>query len=108
MNTSSRTTNQHYYHQANLVNKSTSSSSSFINTFIGGIPHSKSSTNVDSISGNIGDNTASAVSANHAVINNRIFKITKSTSSFSIKENQLQQQTNNDSKFKKCKLIICI
>ena len=35
------------------ISAANSSKSSFINTFIGGIPHSKSSSNVNSISGNV-------------------------------------------------------
>lgn len=102
-------TNSHSF-----LNKSTS----FINTFIGGLPHSKSSTNVNSISGNVAASTASILStaaathasnsdsSQHAVnLNNRVFKITKSTSSFSIKENQLQLNNDQHKLFKKCKFL---
>ena len=101
-------TNSHSF-----LNKSTS----FINTFIGGLPHSKSSTNVNSISGNVAASTASILStaaahasnsdsSQHAAnLNNRVFKITKSTSSFSIKENQLQLNNDQHKLFKKCKFL---
>jgi hypothetical protein len=94
-------------------------SSSFLNTLIGGLQYSKSSTNVNSISGNIADSTASILNITAAVttssnnnnkstesssngFNSKMLKITKSISSFTIKENQLNDQQKQ---FKKCKFF---
>lgn len=98
-------------------------SSSFLNTLIGGLQYSKSSTNVNSISGNIADSTASILNITAAVtassnnnnnnnkstesssngFNSKMLKITKSISSFTIKENQLNDQQKQ---FKKCKFFL--
>jgi hypothetical protein len=100
-------------------------SSSFLNTLIGGLQYSKSSTNVNSISGNIADSTASILNITAAVtassnnnninnkstetssngFNSKMLKITKSISSFTIKENQLNDQQKQ---FKKCKFFFKI
>ena len=103
-----------------------SSKTSKLNSYIGGISHSKSSGDVNSISGNVSSSAASSATivnatssaaiaaattaaaaaslsaANHLLAvnnqarpNNRIFKIPKSTSSFTIKTSQYLDDQNS-------------